>query len=325
MGISDLAGFSEPLKKFIEVVSNGIGALYGPYLIRRNADSKAYEIRAIASAVGESQKLIGKIEYDNNGLVLTSGNVTIDSEKDSTLNVYARATSRLNYQQIKKQINLEQIISLAADELSNETIVSEEPVDDDWISRFFNLAEDVNSKEMKILWAKILAGEVKKPKSYSLRTMELLKNISIKEAGLFSKVSQFAISCINKAFLPRIASFNEFGIEYSDLLLLEELNLITGIESNIKYTSHDKTLSFINSGLFLVVERNDTTELNIGSIPFTRLGVELLALVEVLPANINYLKKFASIFLKEGEVLKYGTILSKNDDESFKCSALVDL
>ena len=51
MEITDLAGLSEPLKRLIEVISSGIGNVYKPYLIRKTADAKAYEIKVIANAI----------------------------------------------------------------------------------------------------------------------------------------------------------------------------------------------------------------------------------------------------------------------------------
>lgn len=56
MEIKDLAGLSKPLKKLIEVVSAGVGGLSKPYLIRKNADAKAYEIKVIAQATKEHQQ-----------------------------------------------------------------------------------------------------------------------------------------------------------------------------------------------------------------------------------------------------------------------------
>ena len=55
MEIKDLAGLSEPLKKFIEVVSQGVGALSKPYLIRKTADAKAYEIKVISQAIKKTE------------------------------------------------------------------------------------------------------------------------------------------------------------------------------------------------------------------------------------------------------------------------------
>lgn len=322
MEIKDLAGFSEPLKKFIEVVSNGIGALTGPSLIRKNADAKAYEMRTVALAVADSQKLIGKVEYSSNGLLLTSGDLNMEGNNAPALSIHDRTSSRLNYQQIKKQLNLERIISLAADEFNDETLISEEPLDEDWISRFFNLAEDINSEEMKILWAKILAGEVKKPKSYSLRTLEVLKNIAKDEAELFARFSQFAISCSNDTFVL-IETLKEYGIKFSELLLLEELGFITGVAGNVSFKYDSAEVIFVNGDTVLILDRKDTTEKSILVYPFTNIGKQLLSLIDVL-SDIEYLKKFATKILNEGEVMRYGTIL-KNDNGTIEATDLVDL
>ena len=65
MDIKDLAGLSEPLKKLIEVVSQGIGALSRPYLIRKTADAKAYEIKTITQAVRDNQQNLKHIGFDD--------------------------------------------------------------------------------------------------------------------------------------------------------------------------------------------------------------------------------------------------------------------
>ena len=57
MEITDLAGLSEPLKRLIEVISSGIGNVSKPYLIRKTADAKAYEIKVIAEAMAENREV----------------------------------------------------------------------------------------------------------------------------------------------------------------------------------------------------------------------------------------------------------------------------
>lgn len=54
MEIKDLAGLSQPLTKFVEVVSQGIGTLYEPTHIKRMAKSRAKEIKTISSAINDS-------------------------------------------------------------------------------------------------------------------------------------------------------------------------------------------------------------------------------------------------------------------------------
>ncbi|MDD2670564.1 hypothetical protein, partial [Zoogloea sp.] len=48
--IKDLAGFSDPLTKLVDVVSKGIGSTFRPGAMRREADAEAYKIRALAAA-----------------------------------------------------------------------------------------------------------------------------------------------------------------------------------------------------------------------------------------------------------------------------------
>jgi hypothetical protein len=48
--IKDLAGLEKPLTKLLEVISAGMGIVYKPRSIRKEADAKAYEILALAGA-----------------------------------------------------------------------------------------------------------------------------------------------------------------------------------------------------------------------------------------------------------------------------------
>ena len=65
MEIKDLAGISEPLKRLIEVMAEGVGAISKPYLIKKTADAKAYEIQVISQAMAESRKLLGGTDYED--------------------------------------------------------------------------------------------------------------------------------------------------------------------------------------------------------------------------------------------------------------------
>ena len=53
MEISNLVGLSKPLDRLFKVIAQGVGGVFKPYLVRWNADAKAYEVRTISSAVKE--------------------------------------------------------------------------------------------------------------------------------------------------------------------------------------------------------------------------------------------------------------------------------
>jgi uncharacterized protein (UPF0128 family) len=106
--IKDLAGISEPLKRLFEVVAEGVGGISRPLFTKKNADAKAYEIRTIAQAIAESQKLLGSIKYE-------TGNITIDVSEQNEISEVPDATidqrviSRMTFQEAKRQTNIEQI------------------------------------------------------------------------------------------------------------------------------------------------------------------------------------------------------------------------
>ena len=61
-------------------------------------------------------------------------------------------------------------------------MVSEKPVDEDWIHHFLGNCADVGDKQMQDLWARILAGEVESPGRFSKRFLEFMKCLGKQEA-----------------------------------------------------------------------------------------------------------------------------------------------
>ena len=151
----DLLGLSKPMTKLISVISQGIGAISKPYLIRKTAEAKAYEIEVVSKAISENQDLVQKINYDESKLCLSS----IDLDHfTKELPCFERKNQRLDYQEQKRQQNIENITQIAAEQIELVDSVSEEFVDEDWITRYFNYAQDISNEEMQLLWGRILAG-----------------------------------------------------------------------------------------------------------------------------------------------------------------------
>ena len=103
---------------------------------------------------------------------------------DGTLSIKERAQITQENRAIVKQQNIEAVSGYAYEELLGDAPISPEPVDEDWITRFFNKASDISTDEMQVIWGKVLAGEIKQPGSYSLRTLDILSNLSKKEANV---------------------------------------------------------------------------------------------------------------------------------------------
>lgn len=114
-----------PAEKLIEAVSGAIGKAYEPRHIRKMADAKAYELKIISDAVRNNCDV--PIVYDSTGVSID----TSDFEE-----IAKRASSRLAYQEITKQQNIEAVADNAYQELQGADSVSSDPVDPDWMFRF---------------------------------------------------------------------------------------------------------------------------------------------------------------------------------------------
>ena len=308
MDIKDIFGLSKPLIKLLEVISKGVGALSQPYLIKKTADARAYEIKVVAEAIKENQEDLQQINYDKKKISLLS---LSNEDIKNQFSLEKRTANRLEFQEQKRQNNIENITQKAAKQLEDETTVSEEPLDDDWISRFFNYAQDISNDELQNLWAQILAGEVKQPKTYSLRTLQLLRNLSKSEAEIFTKVSNYAIKYGNDHFLLE-DDLEKHGITFNELSLLSELGLIhagsfigLNLKSGVKPTKNP----FIFGNILVVLEKAENSgDTTISIKPFTSIGKELLKMVKIKP-DFTYVQRFATKLRNEKQKLLYGHVL----------------
>jgi len=321
----DPTGLSKPLEKLIEVIASGIGVVSRPYLIRRTADARAYEIRVISNAIEESRRLIGEVAYTERGVEISG-----PGEEPALPSLDERIERRLSYQQAKRQRNLEAISQVAADELRTADEVSDEPVDEDWISRFFLNAEDVSNEMMQRIWGKILAGEVKKPGSYSVRTLEVTRNLTQSEAEAFANVGRLAVEAGGKAFVLDPDNQNwlleKYGISLVNLLLLQELGLMypTGLKFVMHKAEEDRQEIFILGDHCLVVERPaDTPQQSLPAVVLTGVGKELIRLVD-RQFDLIYAQKLASLVKHEGVAVKYSKIVEFFPD-GVRHSGLMDL
>lgn len=287
----------KPFEKLIDVISKGIGTLYRPKAIRNEAESKAYEIEVIEKAKAKA---------------LSEG-------KELEAETYIRIQERILFNEKERQESIDNIVEIAANQLKDEKNISDDPVDKDWSKRFFNIAQDITDEEMQALWGRILAGETKKPNSYSRRSLEVLKNLSKDEAQIFTKFAELKIEVNNSViwnhdngqFLE-----SEFGLNFNDRLLMTELGLISS-ENNLEFsflpTNNNKqtiVMHYGNKGI--VFYRNENTPKQpIQVLVFTKIGIELSKLIESNP-NKNYINKICSSFVHENVKIEFGDLVKNN-------------
>lgn len=289
----------KPLEKLIDVISKGIGTIYKPRAIKKEAEAKAYEI-----------EIIERAKYK-----------AIAEGKEIDVETLDKIQERFIYKETKRQNNIDNIAKIAAEQISQEEDVSEEPVDEDWSTRFFNIVEDVSDDEMQKLWGRILAGEVKQPKSFSLRTLELLKNLSKNEADVFMLASTLVISSRNSPFLFRGEdndALTKYGFTFEHRLLLTELGILqaeTNITRNFKTITSDYT-TYFESAKYLIksLKKANSEENNLPIYRFSKIGEELLKLINS-EVNENYIKEFGSVLNSYNLDVEYAYIITKKNGD----------
>lgn len=286
-----------PINKLIDVLTKAVGTCCEPWQIVRKAkaEAKAESIKAIEQAK-------------------TKAIIDGDLDKAQYLD---RINDRLVNKESKRQKNIEDVIKVASNVLETEKSVSEEPVNPDWATRFFDIVQDISDEKMQKLWAQILAGEIKHPKSYSLRTLEVLRNMTKEEAEIFQKVAQFVLLQIKdkEAFIYSDKFvLKEFDVTYSDIIKLVEIGLLQSDDSTTTniYSDNksDKKIELVYGDVLIIIFQKRNAE-NI-SFPvrlLTTAGRELINLIS-LTSNIDYIKYLATRIKSNNVKVSYSKIIS---------------
>ena len=309
MGATEIVqALVSPAEKLIDAVSGAFGKAYEPKHIRKMADAKAYELKVISETVRNNSDV--PIVYDSTGVSID----TSDYEE-----IAKRASSRLAYQEIAKQQNIEAVVDNAYEELEKVEGVSSEPVNPDWMLRFFNSVEDISDEGMQKIWSHILAGEIKKPNSYSYRTLEKLKNMTQQEAEHFQIVSSLALQTGNVKFILEDKELmNKYDVYFTYLLELEECGLMSAqtLSLNLEASSEQADIIY-NSRIVGMIKGKEETlkKMTISIYVFTESGRQLITAIHP-KENIYYIRDcLESIFKNNQEFVITAHSINFIDDK----------
>ena len=297
---------NKPINKLIDSVSGAIGKAYQPRHIRKMAEAKAYEIKMISEQLRENSDV--PIIYDAKGISMDTTNFE---------DLAKRASSRLAYQEIKKQENIDSVVDNAYSELEGKELESEENVDNDWMIRFINSVEDISNEKMQIIWGKILAGEIINPNSVSLRTLDILRNLSKNEAKLFEKICNYII---NERYIYNDDDIlKKYEIIYADMLNLADYGLINSsmlLSNNININENEVMLFKNDEYIVMAKSNTENIEISLPIFLLSEAGKELSKIVNK-KVNSNYIFDVANDIKEKNQninvaVYKITSIIDNN-------------
>ena len=162
-------------------------------------------------------------------------------------------------------------------------------IDEDWLYRWRDSAAKVSTAELQALWGRVLAGEVKSPGTFSLRTLEFLRNLAKEEARRIEMLAPFVV---DNDFLFRDSKslLESEGITFGFLMRLQDLGILdlggaTGLIRPLRSAvPNEFMLGLVAYTRVLVVTHQDANKsANLAIYRLTSLGKEVLKLGAFTP------------------------------------------
>lgn len=245
-------------------------------------------------------------------VALIQANAKQIAEKMSVNPAYVQvASEKFSRKIVREQLNLDDIVRIASDDIKNKATSSEQlqsapddvTISDDWLNAFEKEAVQKSSDEMKMLFGKILAGEIRRPSSFSIRTLKLLSQLDNQAASIFHKLCSLSISHRIGGYVhdARVVSLNgnasqnslrDYGLGFDALNILSEYGLvISDYNSYMHYGAAVANagkialpITYIDRSYGLAAtDQTNHRELRLSGVAFTKSGKELLGIVDITP------------------------------------------
>ncbi len=316
------------IDSLVKHVASGIGAVAGPMLEpwKARQETKAKLIRAEAEA--DRLKLFANAQAEACRLLLPQ-----DEEAHGVLDIGGPngISQRIEFQERKRQANIASVVRDAAAVLDGKEVDDHEP-DPDWTARFFNSVQDVTSEDMRKIWARILAGEVEGPSRTSLRTLDVLRNMTTKDAKMFERICRYVVRDPSKDkffFSDEEHDFGHLAIPFEDLIYLQEIGLINAnnpLEWSVSLSKQNKTVLFFHEKFLIILTGSKSKDSQTIKIPIYRLtnpGKELHAIAGC-EFHWDYLQPLARFLRTQDIEVSCAQIIESFPDGNYGYSAPFD-
>lgn len=291
---------SKALETFIDAITRGIGVLYEPTRIRKEAKAKAEEKVILAKAEKQEREILAAVQP------LVGDSVPLEQLQP--------VISKIVSDELRKKENIDAVVNIALEDFRKSQKVPDEKADTDWLTRFFNIVENVSDEELRNTWGKILSLEIQTPGSYSLRTLSTISNLSQKEAELFASLGKCVFSSPNsKFFLKSENTILGSDIQYGDILLLMECGLIKENEDIIfSYSADSNEIqkhAFVYQDLVILIElEKGDYHIDVPIFELTTAGSEIYQILDA-DKDMSVLEKAASIIKKPNVHFGYSKLM----------------
>lgn len=194
-------------------------------------------------------------------------------------NLAGRALEQWSGAVIRKQVNREEIAKIAIEHLSETPPPpNTEGPSDDWMNVFEQHAENATSDRLRQTWGRILAGEIRKPGTFSLTTLSFISVLDVKLANTVQNV----VTCLIAEFIPIHAPFSQ-GPHYTQLMDLAEVGFFSMGSSKIFQGANNLAFPLGKTHLLVWTPQKPENKFHVGAAILTRAGKEIVSIIDYQP------------------------------------------
>ena len=151
----------------------------------------------------------------------------------------------------------------------------------------------IDDQERRTWWARLLAGEIQQPETYSLRTLAVMDTLSTKEAKLFTKLCDYVWNSHNPVLILPLDESALWKPNFSEGTLLQSISLalfnaVGGFTwGTIDESAEDKIvrqspsyllMTFKNDTYLIEASESKPVRLRCGKLHLTDIGQEMYRL-----------------------------------------------
>lgn len=274
----------EPLPSLGEIVSQWLG-------FQLPSISLPQTLKNLDKAVGKlllasSENAEARIKA-NTGKVKVKGKIAVEG-------LYRTEEEK------RKVENRADVVAVAIEDMNaaGETEDAKSDIDDDWLNLFARLSEDKSSEELQSLFGRILSGELRRPGSFALRTLQFVSTLSKEEAHATSEFLSFAL---DQRFVPMLSDEKKSAgpglglcMQMEELGLASTPNRVGGFAWNMTTPPGANILcAGIQRGVMIVNSTNHALTVQVPCQILTKPAQELCRIANPPPTSFDFLKEVA--------------------------------
>ena len=239
-----------------------------------------------------------------------------------------RASNTFARQILREQLNREKVLGITTnilkkkryDDSENQQTGSEQEktISEDWFNIFEKEASQKSTEEMQRRFAQVLAGEIEKPGSHSIKAVKALGNMDQGTAELFQRLCSMSVvleDLVDKRIHDlRVSSLGgkpgqndlrKYGLDFSQINMLIEYDLVTpnfntlyGYQSCILDMKENAANPFRHQGRYWILkpfpEHPKKNGFRLSGVQLSSVGSQLFHIIEQIPTQqyTNDLKEY---------------------------------